>query len=72
MARPPTDLVPLPQRCTHDKELKSFRAVLPGSVVYDPGCRHPKKIADMLAHYVGAEGLITKTEWNKLYGRGAR
>jgi hypothetical protein len=72
MSRPPSDLVRLPAHCTHGKTLKSFRAVLPGSVIYDPGCRHPKKIADMLAHYVGDKGLITKTEWNKLYGKGRR
>ena len=67
VVRIPEHLVALPATCTHGKPFKAFLSAPPGTVVYDPGCKHKSKIHDMLAHYVGPEGLITKNEWNKLY-----
>lgn len=69
MARPKSTLVTLPADCGHGNRFTCFRAVQPGTIVYDPGCRHPKKIADMQAHYVGPNGLITLATWIKRYGR---
>ena len=40
----PDHLVALPTTCPHGKTLRSFLSAPPGTVIYDPGCKHPKKL----------------------------
>lgn len=55
MPRPKSNLVQLPEVCEHGNRFRCFRAVIPGSVVYDPGCKD-KKTLKMRPHRIPKTG----------------